>query len=114
MISTIIRSTFPRGYLNSAARSLSVISTRGVAAFGTRHENDPEILERGKKRVLDQQKPGSTEEACWIEEVASDSEAFVKAIRSEMKYSGKDIGEMTKVSEEIIKETRKKEKEEKK
>ncbi|KAF8456925.1 hypothetical protein BGX38DRAFT_1160965 [Terfezia claveryi] len=86
--------------------SLSVVTSRGVSEFATRHGNDSEILERGKQKVMDQHRPDSKVEPAWQEEVASDSEAFVKAIRREVKGAGEDIETIVKESEKILKETR--------
>lgn len=89
---------------------MSVVTSRGVGEFATRHGNDPGILERGKKKIMEQHHPDSKGEPAWHEEVASDSEAFVKAIRREVKNTVEDIETITKESEKLLKEGRAREK----
>lgn len=114
VLSSVIRTTATKASAAQISRSclinsvtssptLSVVTSRGVGDFATRHGNDPEILERGKQKILDQHHPTSKVEAEWHEEVASDSEAFVKAIRTEVKHSDKDIEQLQKESEKVFK-----------
>ncbi|KAF8421626.1 hypothetical protein EV426DRAFT_704808 [Tirmania nivea] len=133
---TVLRTTATKAMISQVSRnclvtrpSLSVATLRELSQFATRHENDAEvkhplkepeswvkayglptttlqILERGKKEILDQHHPNSKVEPTWREEVASDSEAFVKAIRREVKNTGEDIETITKESEKVLKESR--------
>ncbi|KAL7271078.1 hypothetical protein RUND412_006195 [Rhizina undulata] len=65
-------------------------SSLGVMAAGARgmghatmHENDPEVLEKGKQDVL-KKHLDPNEIPHWHEELASDAEAYVKAVRGEV------------------------------
>ncbi|KAI5795560.1 hypothetical protein EDC01DRAFT_782133 [Geopyxis carbonaria] len=74
-----------RQALSTSTRCMSGHST------STRHGNDPEVLEKGKQSVLRKHSKNSTEEPHWHEELASDSEAFIKAQRDEIDTSKEGI-----------------------
>ncbi|RPA72432.1 hypothetical protein BJ508DRAFT_419473 [Ascobolus immersus RN42] len=88
----------------SSARSAASIrpATAGIHTSttlnATRHESDPEVLEKGKRANIDQHKNPNAK-AEWKEEIASDSEAFVKAVRG----SDQSIQELQKESAEKLK-----------
>ncbi|KAJ7453100.1 hypothetical protein FB451DRAFT_1100384 [Mycena latifolia] len=70
------------------ATSVSLRGTPGSTRYSsTRHDNDPEVLEREKQRNLSnsQHKTSTPHEHApgWNEHLASDSEATVKADRSD-------------------------------
>ncbi|KAJ7706846.1 hypothetical protein B0H17DRAFT_1001264 [Mycena rosella] len=76
-------------FASSVPRFAAPVSLRvggGVRFSSTRHDNDPEVLEREKQRNLSksQHKTSTPHEHApgWNEHLASDSEASVKADRS--------------------------------
>lgn len=64
---------------------------RRIGGDATRHGNDLNVLEKGKRGVLSRHSKGNPEELHWHEEVATDAEAFVKATRGEIACSREEI-----------------------
>ncbi|RPB05935.1 hypothetical protein L873DRAFT_1627481, partial [Choiromyces venosus 120613-1] len=64
----------------------------------SRHDNDPEVIERNKQSVLRKNAKGSTEVPHWHEELATDAEAFVKSYREEIDSSGIEIAKVQKAT----------------
>lgn len=80
--------------LSTAAR----LQTGGSA----RHGNDPEVLERGKQSILQKHSKDSKEAPHWHEELASDSEAFIKAYRGEVDASAVEIAKLQNATKKDI------------
>lgn len=87
--------------------AISRTTMRGVGSFATRHGNDPEVLEKGKQENLRKHDPSNNEQPSWNETIASDSEAFVKATRSELEHGDKSISELQQHTTKHLKEQRK-------
>ncbi|PWW77740.1 hypothetical protein C7212DRAFT_313898 [Tuber magnatum] len=105
-MSTLLRSS---GILGRAVVSMrpatAVVGNSGNARLmgtSTRHDNDPEVLERNKQSVLRKHAKGSTEYPHWHEELATDSEAFVKAYRGETEASEGEIAKLEKANDKIL------------
>ncbi|PUU74479.1 hypothetical protein B9Z19DRAFT_1033172 [Tuber borchii] len=102
----------PSGILGRAvvsARSATVLvgssssSSNGrLMGTSTRHDNDPEVLEKNKQSILRKHAKGSTEDPHWHEEIASDSEAFVKSYRGEIDASEGEIAKIQKATKKIL------------
>ncbi|KAI5806728.1 hypothetical protein DFH27DRAFT_356076 [Peziza echinospora] len=123
MFRTALRTSAQRCYINPSTSAVSPRTaglagaipqlqniqqtSRGVGSFATRPDNEAVKLDKGKREVLDGQNPNTPSKAEWHEGMASDSEAFVKAIRSEVKHSDKEIQHLQKASEEELKQKRK-------
>ncbi|CCX12322.1 hypothetical protein FPQ18DRAFT_253487 [Pyronema domesticum] len=83
-MSAIIRTPVARQLL-AASKTRSIGAATTVRFIGsTRHENDPDVLQKGKESVLRKHSKSSAEEPKWHEELATDAEAFVKAERGEI------------------------------
>jgi len=107
MSSTLIR-TLPRRILPSHPPSITAVSsafsTSAVrnTGFSSRHENDGNKLEQAKAALLQKHKDGNPD---WHEDLASDSEAFIKATRSEIKHEGEEIKKLEKETKEWAEKT---------
>ena len=77
-------------------RPLSSSSKVSSSSHSTMHGNDPEILEREKHRNLSGTQKHHYENAPgWNENLASESEATVKSLRSDTKTSSADLQKQT-------------------
>mmetsp|Transcript_4777 Transcript_4777/g.13732 ORF Transcript_4777/g.13732 Transcript_4777/m.13732 type:complete len:112 (-) Transcript_4777:432-767(-) len=84
--------------LTSAQTSVRSLATKEASGkgLGEAKENDPDVIEKGKK--------ASQKQEDWQETVASESEAVVKADRDHHGH-GTDIEKMQKHTVEKVKET---------
>ncbi|CAZ83032.1 unnamed protein product [Tuber melanosporum] len=82
-----------RTVIGSIGRSMST---------ATRHDNDPEVLEKNKQSLLRKHAKGSTEYPHWHEELASDAEAFVKSYRGEIDASEVEIAKLQKATKKVL------------
>ncbi|KAA8895080.1 hypothetical protein FN846DRAFT_356284 [Sphaerosporella brunnea] len=96
MVSFTRSTTVVRTILSaSRIQSRTVYTTPRLLGNGsTRHGNDPEVLEKGKQSVLNKNKKDSKEQPHWHEELASESEAVIKAQRDEIEGSEADIAKL--------------------
>ncbi|RVD84969.1 uncharacterized protein DFL_003305 [Arthrobotrys flagrans] len=90
-------------FTTATRSSASSSQTRcSYASYSSRHENDPEKLEGLKRDSLKEQKDGKGR---WNEELATDSEAFVKAERLEIKATCKEIEKLHWGTRKLLKQT---------
>lgn len=80
-----------------AAFSTSLVRNTG---FSSRHENDGQLIEKTKQAALKKHRDGNPE---WHEDLASDSEAFIKATRQEIKHEDKEIEKLQKETDKLLK-----------
>ncbi|TGZ83718.1 hypothetical protein EX30DRAFT_89815 [Ascodesmis nigricans] len=79
-------------------------SARRLVGGATRHNNDPDVLEKGKQDILRKHSKGSNEEPHWHEELASDAEAFVKAQRDEIEGANDQFRKLQEKTARVGKE----------
>ncbi|KAF3912395.1 hypothetical protein AA313_de0209247 [Arthrobotrys entomopaga] len=93
-----------------AARRIAAVSSRSLprapsayySSHSSMHENNPDKLHDHKHISLQQQKDGKGE---WHENLASDSEAFIKAEREEITATGEEIQKLQKETNKLLKKT---------
>ncbi|CUS14308.1 unnamed protein product [Tuber aestivum] len=100
----VVSSARPTAAVVGSGGSNSSSSSKGGRFMGTsaRHDNDPEVLERNKQSILRKHAKGSTEHPHWHEELATDSEAFVKAYRGETEASEGEIEKLQQAANKVL------------
>ncbi|KIM33249.1 hypothetical protein M408DRAFT_326033 [Serendipita vermifera MAFF 305830] len=87
-VATVCRSVVPT---TSKLRTTSLRAAQRPYSSGSIHDNDPEVLEREKQRNLRNEQHGTStphkHAPGWNEHLASSSEAYTKADKSDMPIS---------------------------
>ena len=82
------------------AFALPVTRRALYSSHSSMHENNPDKLHNHKHISLKEQKDGKGQ---WHEDLASDSEAFIKAEREEIKATGEEIKKLQEETTTLLK-----------
>ncbi|KAK6540412.1 hypothetical protein TWF694_009210 [Orbilia ellipsospora] len=85
----------------TSSRSLprAGVTSAYYSSYSSIHENNPDRIHEHKHISLKEQKDGKGQ---WHEDLASDSEAFIKAERQEIKATGEEIQKLQKETNKLL------------